>query len=165
MTYREVYHNYLMALTSVFKETERKHVINLGHYAVEDIELNPNTVMISINEEDRPLYKLECGRDEEKVFTTRFTDITADVYKNGTVYHPISDDQATAMYRFIAKNKDKHFVVHCAAGISRSGAVALFIHNEFGHKLKDDFWGTSTPNPAVLGKLLIAKCKLNKEKK
>ena len=147
-----------MALTSVFKETDRKHVINLGHYAVEDLQLNPNTVMISVNEEDRPLYKLACGRDPEKVFTARFTDVTAKTWHDsGMVYNPISDSEAEAMYKFIAKNKDKNFVVHCAAGVSRSGAIALFIHQEFGHKLKGDYWSSSVPNPYVLGKLIIAK--------
>ena len=133
-------------------------VFNCGCYAAEDIELTPDTVMISINEEYKPLCRLK-SRDMEKVFTAAFTDITAPITQKGEVYHPISSDTARAMYQIIVRNKVKNYIVHCAAGISRSAAVALFIHNEYGHELKEYFWDVSSPNPFVLGSLLIAKHK------
>ncbi len=44
-----------------------------------------------------------------------------------------SPEQAQELYEFIMSNKDKKTcVVHCSAGISRSGAVGEFINDLFG---------------------------------
>ncbi len=43
---------------------------------------------------------------------------------------PISMEQADEIYKFIVSNKDcTKFIVHCAAGISRSGAIGMFIYD------------------------------------
>ena len=62
---------------------------------------------------------------------------------------------AKEIVNFVRENKDKNFIVHCAAGVSRSSAVCMFIHLTYGHSLKGQFWYTSEPNSHVLGKLLI----------
>lgn len=43
----------------------------------------------------------------------------------------IQPDQTKQLYDFIMKHKDKHFVIHCLAGISRSAAIAIFINELF----------------------------------
>jgi predicted protein tyrosine phosphatase len=44
--------------------------------------------------------------------------------------HLFTDEQAEELYEFIKANKDKAMaIVHCGAGISRSGAVGTFIHS------------------------------------
>jgi predicted protein tyrosine phosphatase len=48
--------------------------------------------------------------------------------------------KAKKLYEFIKANKDKHMaIVHCAAGISRSGAVGTFIHNLYGTMTYEEF--------------------------
>ena len=50
------------------------------------------------------------------------------VADNGRVFSKPSDKELDRIYEFIQQHKDKvRFVVHCSAGISRSGAVAEFI--------------------------------------
>lgn len=48
--------------------------------------------------------------------------------------------QAAELIEFIEANKDKQiFIVHCAAGISRSGAIAMFINDLYGNSYKEFF--------------------------
>lgn len=51
-----------------------------------------------------------------------------------------TDYKANKLYEFIKRNKDKRTaVVHCSAGISRSGAVGTFIHDLYGTCTYEDF--------------------------
>lgn len=40
----------------------------------------------------------------------------------------MSEDQAKALLSFIETHRDRKFVVHCFAGVSRSGAISKFIN-------------------------------------
>jgi predicted protein tyrosine phosphatase len=52
--------------------------------------------------------------------------------KTGFVYEKPSDIELNKIINFINKHKDKSvFIIHCSAGISRSGAVATFIRDKF----------------------------------
>jgi len=48
-------------------------------------------------------------------------------YYDGTNYPPITFEQGKELKDFILKNKDKKFLIHCTAGISRSAGVAYAI--------------------------------------
>ena len=51
----------------------------------------------------------------------------------GVEYNPISDEQVKELYEFLMFNKDRDYlVVHCTAGVSRSGAVGEFMNDLFG---------------------------------
>ena len=50
---------------------------------------------------------------------------------NGKVYEVPSVDVLTQIVEFVNENSDKNFVIHCSAGVSRSGAVARFIWEKF----------------------------------
>ena len=73
--------------------------------------------------------------------------------------------KAKKLYEFIKRNKDKSFaIVHCAAGISRSGAVGTFIHDLYGTMTWEEFKRKNPqiqPNEYVL-KLL--RQELNRDK-
>ena len=100
--------------------------------------------------------------DDDNVLNLNFDDITEDfTFKNefdeDITYHAISMKQAKQIIDFVDRNKDKHIIVHCRAGQSRSVAVAraiidcypdCYAENEFNlvHPLK-------TPNPDVLAKV------------
>lgn len=70
----------------------------------------------------------DVERDEQKSPTNAFTCRT------------FTDEQAERLFNFIKENQNKDFIVHCSAGISRSGAVGSFINDyldsdkEFFHK-------------------------------
>lgn len=129
-------------------------VINISAYEANLIKKLPlNYALISINDEDSPLFPLRLDRNHEKIFTVQFTDIITSIIKNGKIYNPLSQNLAAQIANFIERYKDNNFIIHCHAGVSRSSAVALFIHLKYGHKLKDNFWFYSNPNVQTLGML------------
>lgn len=131
-------------------------VTNISLFEAQEIRNLPdNTVLISINQEYESLPRLELDRLSSKVLTLQFNDIAAPV----DVFMPMSTDQALKILDFVNINKNKNFIVHCARGISRSAAVALYIHLTYGHRLKDDYWKSARPNPFVLGRLIIIRNK------
>lgn len=117
--------------------------------------------MISINASEDPLYPLQVSRGEQ-VLTVRFDDVGCDgkFGLDGNDRKVITKETAVEMVRFIHKNQDKNFIVHCMAGISRSSAVCLYISLVYGHSLKPQFWNVSHPNAVVLGSLMVARCYL-----
>ena len=58
-------------------------------------------------------------------------------HKDPTLFTPF---KAKKLYEFIKRNKDKNLaIIHCAAGISRSGAIGSFIHDVYGTVSYEDF--------------------------
>lgn len=65
-------------------------------------------------------------KDEfERIDNFRFYDVTEPLYGNNRLLEPITQDQADWIVRLLefALEKDYNVIVHCAAGICRSGAV------------------------------------------
>ena len=125
------------------------------------IELPKDWVCISINEEHERLYPLGFPEDD-RVLRVRFTDIVGEITYKDKKYNPLSVENAHKILNFIDKNREKHYIVHCQASISRSSAICLFLNMIYGHKLKENFWKVSEPNPMVFGRLIIEyKRKLN----
>jgi len=102
------------------------------HFTNEEFRLYDYACFISI---------LDCDNDEQKFDHTidnflqvKMWDIEKDIFekKNGFTYEKPSDTELKKIVQFINKHKDKSvFVVHCSAGVSRSGAVATFIKDKF----------------------------------
>ena len=81
--------------------------------------INPNRSFYA-----RPYFE----RDHANVITMDFDDIVSPEHGS-----PFTPEMAEKTVKFIIANKDKKvFLVHCAAGISRSGAIATFINDNFG---------------------------------
>jgi predicted protein tyrosine phosphatase len=128
--------------------------INLNYKEAGEIEKLPkNTVLISINEEDVGLYPLALDRGSLDILTVRFSDVTSKLEHKGFTYQTISDYNCVQILNFIKQNKDKDFLVHCAAGVSRSTAICLYLHIVYGHELRPNFWVIAHPNRFVLGAL------------
>jgi len=67
----------------------------------------------------------------------RMWDIEEDCYDcNGKFYLKPSDDELIKIINFIDRHDDKTlFIVHCSAGVSRSGAVVTYIKDKFIDKM------------------------------
>jgi predicted protein tyrosine phosphatase len=135
---------------------------NINCFAAENIkELPINTVLISINEEDRDLYPLQIDRKDNRVLTLVFSDVTSKyVLPNGKEFFPISVESTLKLLDFINLNKEKNFIVHCAAGVSRSAAVCFYLNLVYGHELKENFWKDCRPNKFVVGQLFVTRHKM-----
>lgn len=132
--------------------------INICAEEAADIQTLPNnTVLISINDEYQDLYSLKLDRKDKRILTVVFTDITAQIEHLGKWYHPINAETSQQILNFIEVNKEKDQIIHCAAGISRSAAVCLFLHLFYNYELKKNFWKLSNPNKFVIGSLIFSK--------
>lgn len=118
-----------------------------------------NSVLISINEIERELYPLAIDRSDARILTVRFSDVThCRKSMDGKIdYKPINDEIALKILDFINIHSGKDVFIHCAAGVSRSAAVALYLNLFHGYELKPRFWQTSNPNKYVIGQLIFSR--------
>lgn len=90
-----------------------------------------DSFFISILDDDE---KEPLREDSENYKTWWFYDLEEDINN----YKAITEEQAKEIFDFIKSNSDKkELFVHCAAGISRSGAVGSFVYEYFGGAYKE----------------------------
>lgn len=132
---------------------------NYSAYQVEEEGTPKGWAVISINEEAGAYYPILNEREipSDKLLRLRFSDVKDKTFYDGCFLNPISREQAHEIVDFVERNKEDNFAVHCAAGISRSGAICLFLNLAYGHELRPHYWSISHPNPTVLGRLMIDK--------
>ena len=98
----------------------------------ENVESYKQNFFISIND--------TCGTDEVPYFENKsnvkvlfFDDVDVDITTGEKTAKAFTKEQAIELLNFVEQHKDKgNCIVHCAAGISRSGAVGTFINDYFG---------------------------------
>lgn len=108
-------------------------VYNIPRYNAENNELShPDACWISIHEPTNPKGGVDLHITNEELdklpnLKVRFWDIDKplDLIGGGQVMPP-SEEDAAQIVDFLLANKGKEVIVNCRAGISRSGAVALF---------------------------------------
>lgn len=101
-----------------------------------------------------PEFKEPLYPDKDNYHTWWFYDVDEQIGN----FKPIEDWQAKEIYDFIDSNRNKDVCfVHCAAGVSRSGAVGLFIND----LMEQDYREFMKTNPNVQPNTLISS-KLNK---
>ena len=122
----------------------------MGERGIDDknVEEQMNGVaLISINDTSGNWSTSWFDADHPNVLRLWFDDVFADTEKSPTNKNEcraFTEKQAQKIFQFIKENKDKDFIVHCSAGISRSGAVGAFINDyldsdkEFFHKFNAD---------------------------
>lgn len=88
------------------------------------------TLFISILDMDN---QEKLYNEYDNFLQVKMWDIEEDLHdKNGLKYHKPSDTELQKIVDFIDKNQNyKRCIVHCSAGISRSGAVVTFIKDKF----------------------------------
>jgi len=120
--------------------------------------LPENTVLISINEPEDTPYELLLDRNDSRILTVAFSDVTGKVYQDGILkYTPLGDETAMKILDFINIHQGKDIIIHCAAGVSRSAAICLYLNLFHGYELKPRFWSVSNPNCYVLGRLIFSR--------
>ena len=83
------------------------------------------SILIQITDPDGEFVVPKFKDDFERIDHFRFYDVTAPLWGNDRLLEPITQDQADWIVRILefALEMDYNVVVHCAAGICRSGAV------------------------------------------
>jgi predicted protein tyrosine phosphatase len=109
-----------------------KHVIHISRKTMIDLardeEIPESHAIISISDTNYELAEIKTYIEDKNVAFFQFQDVD-DPHESGC----ISLDQAKKIVAFIEKNKDKDYIiVHCFIGVSRSGAVAKWINEEYG---------------------------------
>ncbi len=100
-----------------------------------NVEERTDVMLISIVDTDQWIESKEpyFDKNHENVFNLQFDDVEHDGQPSPTNFDKgtkaFSEEQANNLFQFIKKNRDKATcIVHCMAGISRSGAVGAFIN-------------------------------------
>lgn len=127
------------------------------HYSDAEFIKNTNCCFISI---------LECNNTEQIYDTSidnflqvKMWDVDeTGLAKDGKYYDIPSDKELKKIVKFVNRHKDKDkFIVHCTAGISRSGAVATFIKNKFTDEIDVNMFNEDNkyilPNKYILRRL------------
>jgi predicted protein tyrosine phosphatase len=96
-----------------------------------DIRHYDYACFISILDVDNKEKKFDESLDN--FLQVKMWDIEEDAYEDGKIrYEKPNTEELQKIVNFVNRHKDKSvFVVHCSAGISRSGAVATFIYDKF----------------------------------
>lgn len=108
----------------------------MGNNKVEDenVEGLENLALISINDTHGQWPVSWFDQDHPNVLRLWFDDVEHDLQTSPTNPHKckaFSVEQAKQTFDFINENYEKDFIVHCSAGISRSGAIGAFITDYF----------------------------------
>jgi predicted protein tyrosine phosphatase len=127
------------------------------------VQTRKNACFISINEttnegDKYPELKPYFPESKENVLVLYFDDVTEDtpchIFNTGETImtKAFTEEQGKTLLNFIEVNKDKAYCfVHCAAGISRSGAVATFINDYF----EGDYQEFKSMNPHILPNVTV----------
>lgn len=116
----------------------------------ETVESYKNVFFISINDAESSPYHCPSvfKHDHENVKVLYFDDVESEnetFLTDGVKLTPFSKDMAEDLYRFISRNVAKsQCVIHCSAGISRSGAVATVVAD-----MTDSFEEMKRDNPQI----------------
>lgn len=102
--------------------------------------------------------------DQLNVINLWFDDVVQDEVKWGEaiqswlVARVITEAQSNRLYNFIEQIPSNSTVnIYCSAGVSRSGAVATFLHEQYNAEVISEY--TLDPNPTVLASLYNSKFK------
>lgn len=91
--------------------------------------------------------------NHSNVLNLEFDDVRQDIEWDDYKAHAITDEQAEDIVNFIENNIEKNIMVHCRAGLSRSGAIEHFIHLNYDWYKDEEDNDYIRPNSTVLAKL------------
>ncbi len=102
-----------------------------NNFSNKEFEYYDYACFISILDNDNDEKRYEGAVDN--FLQVKMWDIERDAKDtDGTIYEKPPDIELKKIVDFVNKHKDKSvFVIHCTAGVSRSGAVATFLYDKF----------------------------------
>lgn len=111
-----------------------------------------DSIWISIGEPDVPDSRIsnEILNKIPKLHLD-FWDITKEIQHGGETLLPPSEEDAKTIVDFILLHKGKNVLVNCAAGVSRSGAVAQFCADFLKYNWLEEGKSKSCPNHFLYG--------------
>ena len=127
-----------------------------NNFSNEIFKKHDNACFISIIDIDNTEQKYDLSIDN--FLQVKMWDIENDIIQNDYFYEKPSDNELLKIVHFVNKNKNKNiFMIHCSAGISRSGAVAMFIRDKFFDEIDNVVFNIENkhilPNLYILKKL------------
>lgn len=124
--------------------------------SLDNKELLEQAVWISISEPNEPDTVVSGPFDQLPNIKLAFWDLIRSVEHKGQVLRPPPESDARKIVNFLLKHKnDKNIViVNCAAGVSRSGAIAQFCSDYLDYKWDAFCKSNSAPN-SVLYRLMV----------
>lgn len=135
----------------------------MGNVGITDLNIEDrieSICFISINDTAGKWKDSWFGQDHDNVIRLWFDDVEKDGDTPPTHDRPgiaVTDEQIERLVLFIFENIDKEtFLIHCTAGISRSGAIGLFITNLLGENIEQYFKNNPRvhPNKMILDKMV-----------
>ena len=109
-----------------------------------------NAVWISISEPDDICSVISNPiLDKCPSLKLSFWDLSEDIEYEGKIIGPPKLPKIAKMVNFLVKHQGKNVIVNCAAGVSRSGAVARFCEDELGYIWPKFFQNLSCPNVRI----------------
>lgn len=121
-----------MSVVCVLSKEKFEDVMKRNNVTEANIEAVENTALISICSTTNSF----CGISQNHYFKSNKSNVLNirfdDIEQTEAGLLLFNEKHAEELIRFILKNLESSFIVHCTAGISRSGAVGDFIR-----RLKD----------------------------
>lgn len=115
---------------------------NIDFTGINAEQEHSDTMFISINETENMLHAIprlnKNGsyfiEEKSNVLILHFDDVSEDLmHPEHGLIKAMDEGQAERVIKFLEANKGaKKLLVHCAAGVSRSGAVAQFVNDYYG---------------------------------
>jgi len=96
----------------------------------ETVEKDEHYAFISINDTVGDWKTSWFSKNHDNVLRMWFDDVSYDDEVSPTNKESckaFTEKDGKKIIKFVNKNKDRDFIIHCAAGISRSGAIGTFI--------------------------------------
>lgn len=146
-------------------------VINISRIDAQNFEKNIDTKYIWFSIENSVWISISEPGDEDSVvkksvldscnnLKLAFWDLESIVFysdpktKVQETLHPPSFYDAEQIYLFLLRNKNKNIIVNCAAGVSRSGAIARFCSEYLGYEWVEENKKYAMPNNQLFTSLV-----------
>lgn len=133
--------------------------INLHDIAYISISASEDCAKYFLNDITEASHYLQ---NSQNVLNLNFDDVTEDIVTKNedgklVIYNAITDGQAKQIIDFVDNNLDKHIIIHCRAGKSRSQGVARSIYDCYSDNYAvcqyNIYNPCITPNPDVVSKI------------
>lgn len=176
----EMYHGLVDRINSLIKKQNKSKMLIrvLSHREFDDLMIENGITdenvgdfsicvisIIGSSSADRQSY---FSNNSDNVLITKFDDVEETHIDKTPDSLLISLEQSMEIVSFLSRNKDKkQLYVHCAAGISRSGAVGMFANDFFGTEDYFTFINNNKaikPNVTILSRLKQAYYLLDENK-